>query len=65
MTRLISWNVNGLRAVLKNGFVEWLHQAKPDVLCIQESRVLPQELDEIHRNPNGYRSYWHPATKKG
>ena len=65
MARLISWNVNGLRAVLKNGFLEWLHQTKPDILCIQESRVLPQELDEEHKNPKGYRSYWHPAMKKG
>lgn len=65
MTRVLSWNVNGLRAVLKNGFFDWLHHAKPDILCIQESRVLPQDLNDAHRNPKGYRSYWHPAVKKG
>ncbi len=65
MARLISWNVNGLRAVLKAGFLEWLHRVQPDVLCIQESRVLPQELDDAHRSPEGYTSYWHPAMKKG
>jgi exodeoxyribonuclease III len=63
--RLLSWNVNGLRAALKNGFLAWLHQAEPDVVCIQESRVLPQDLDETLRRPNGYHSYWHPAAKNG
>lgn len=65
MATILSWNVNGLRAVLKNGFTDWLHAVKPDVLCLQESRVLPEELSDAQRNPEGYYSFWNPAQKKG
>ena len=65
MTILLSWNVNGLRAVLKNGFSEWLQQTQPDVLCLQESRVLPADLTDEQREPEGYHTYWNPAEKKG
>ncbi|MBW7865325.1 MAG: exodeoxyribonuclease III [Candidatus Hydrogenedentes bacterium] len=65
MTTILSWNVNGLRAALKNGFMEWFGGARPDVLCIQESRVLPEELDMEVLGAFGYHSYWNPAQKKG
>jgi exodeoxyribonuclease III len=63
--RILSWNVNGLRAVVRNGFLGWLEQAQPDVLCLQETRVHPGELDLAIREPKGYRSFWQPALKKG
>ncbi|MBI1318362.1 MAG: exodeoxyribonuclease III [Candidatus Hydrogenedens sp.] len=63
--RILSWNVNGLRAVLKSGFLDWLKQERPDVLCLQESRVHPGELDPAALEPFGYKSYWNPAEKKG
>lgn len=62
---VISWNVNGLRAVLKKGFREWFAEAQPDILCLQESRVLPDELSDADRTPDGYTSHWMPAKKRG
>jgi exodeoxyribonuclease-3 len=63
--KLISWNVNGVRAVHKKGFLEWLEDADPDILCIQETKAhvdqLPNELLEDH----GYHNYWHSAEKRG
>lgn len=63
--KILSWNVNGLRAVLKSGFLEWLKTEKPDILCLQESRVLPGEVEAAALAPFGYKSYWNPAQKKG
>ena len=63
--KIVSWNVNGLRAAAKNGFLGWLELAGPDILCIQETRVRPEELDESLLNPFGYHSCWNPAEKKG
>jgi len=65
MITVVSWNVNGLRAALKNGFMDWLERSRPDILCLQETRVLPEELDEAVRAPFGYQSWWNPAQKKG
>ena len=63
--KVFSWNVNGLRAVHKKGFLEWVSKARPDVLCLQETKAhfdqLPGELKEV----KGYRSYFHSAKKKG
>jgi len=63
--RLFSWNVNGLRACGRKGFLDWLSEAQPDVLGIQETRALPEQLDEELREPNGYRTHFHPAERKG
>lgn len=65
MTVVISWNVNGIRAVLKNGFMEWLLREQPDILCLQETRALPRDLSEDLLSPDGYISLWHPAKKRG
>lgn len=65
MTVLYSWNVNGLRAVLKNGFMDWFSQANPDILCLQETRLLPEEAPAELRNAPGYHVYWNPAEKRG
>lgn len=63
--RVLSWNVNGLRAVAKNGFFEWLAEESPDVLCLQETKCMIDDLDFTQRLPNGYTSYFHSAEKKG
>ena len=65
MTRIVSWNVNGVRAAVRYGFLTWLEQARPDVLCIQETRVTPAELDKALLEPAGYMTYWQPAQRKG
>lgn len=63
--RLISWNVNGIRAVQKKGFVEWLQSSGGDVVCIQETKAHKEQLDDelIHVEP--YTSEWFSAEKKG
>jgi len=63
--RLFSWNVNGLRACGRKGFLDWLETEKPDVLGLQETRALPEQLEEPIRNPDGYQVHFHPAEKKG
>ncbi len=65
MTTILSWNVNGIRAVAKNGFLGWLEKAQPDILCLQESRALPGDLTEEVLSPKGYTTLWNPAKKKG
>lgn len=65
MTTVISWNVNGIRAATKNGFLPWLEAAQPDIVCLQESRALPGDLTEEQLAPKGYLSLWNPAKKKG
>ncbi len=63
--RLLSWNVNGLRAVLKKGFISWLKEESPDILCLQETKTseeqIPRELKEIE----GYHAYFSSAQRKG
>lgn len=65
MTTIISWNVNGIRAAARNGFMEWFAGASPDVICLQETRVHPHEVALELREPAGYKAYWHPAQRKG
>lgn len=65
MTVVISWNVNGIRAVLKNGFMDWLRQEQPDILCLQETRALPSDLSDDALQPDDYVSLWNPAQKRG
>lgn len=63
---LYSWNVNGIRAAQKKGFLDWLHATQPDILTVQETKASPEQLTEDLRNPNGYHSYWAVSTvKKG
>ncbi|MFV8225536.1 exodeoxyribonuclease III, partial [Christiangramia aquimixticola] len=63
---IISYNVNGIRAAIRKGFLEWTQQANPDVICIQEIKANPDQLDLEMFEKAGYPyHYWHPATKKG
>lgn len=62
---LYSWNVNGIRAVEKKGFLDWMHQAKPDILCLQETKADPSQLSDGLLHPDGYESYWSSAIRKG
>jgi len=60
---LISWNVNGIRAVLKKGFLEYLDREDPEILCLQETRADPDQVDlSLRRYPH---HYWNSAEKKG
>ena len=61
--KILSWNVNGLRAVQKKGFADWLRKARPDIMCMQESRALPEQVSPDW--PRTYSAHWNPAEKKG
>ena len=63
--KLISWNVNGIRAVHKKGALEWLWKEKPDIICFQETKAWPEQLKTDLLEPSGYRSYWNQAERKG
>ncbi len=61
--KLISWNVNGLRSALRKNFLEYLDAEAPEVLCVQESRCTPEDVEQLW--PAAYATYWHMAEKKG
>jgi exodeoxyribonuclease-3 len=63
--RLLSWNVNGVRAVHKKGFADWFKKDAPDVLCLQETKAQLDQLDPETSQPAGYCSEWHWGEKKG
>ncbi len=63
---LLSWNVNGLRAALGKGFLHWLDRAKPDVICLQETKASHDQLGPEVTAHDSYHSYWHSSSiKKG
>lgn len=64
--RIISWNVNGLRANVKKGGFDWFLNNAPDIYCIQETKAHPDQLEDGVRNPDGYYSYFdHSKGRKG
>ncbi len=63
--KIITWNVNGIRACAKKGFAQFLETEDPDILCIQESKAHVESLDESITEIPGYKSYWHSAERKG
>lgn len=64
--KIISYNVNGIRAALKKGFLDWLKAANPDVICIQETKAHQEQLDVTMFEEAGYSyHYWFSAQKKG
>ena len=60
--KLISWNVNGIRACVNKGFIEFFKDIKADIFCIQETKCQP---DQIELEFDGYKSYWNSAERKG
>ena len=64
--KVISYNVNGIRAALKKGFLDWLSAADPDVLCLQETKAQKEQLDlSLFRDAGYEHQYWYSAQKKG
>ena len=61
---LLSWNINGIRAASKKGFLDWFTHAAPDILCMQETRAGEAELPPALAQPSGYRGYWNPCRIK-
>ncbi len=63
MTKFISWNVNGIRAAIRKGFYEFINQHNPDIICIQETKAHPEQVD-IDLSDYPYQ-FWNSAEKKG
>ncbi len=62
--KILSWNVNGIRAGQKKGFLEWLQTEKPDLLFVQETKAEKEQLDEELLMPEGYLTYWNSCKRK-
>lgn len=65
MKRIISYNVNGIRAALKKGLMDWLEASQPDIFCMQEIKATPDQLENDFLENLNYHHYWYPAEKKG
>lgn len=65
LIKVISYNVNGIRAAMKKDLVGWLKSTAPDILCLQEVKALPEQVDLEPFRELGYDIHWHAAAKKG
>jgi len=63
--RIVTLNCNGLRSAASKGFFAWMEKAPPDVLCLQETRLSDEHVDDPRFHPKGYHVYFHNAQKKG
>ncbi len=63
--RILSWNVNGIRAAYKKGLLNWCSKEKPDILCVQEIKAVKEQLSDDLINVDGYASYFSSAERKG
>ena len=63
--KIYSWNVNGIRAAEKKGFLDWLQETKPDIVCLQETKAAVDQLSESLLSAHGYHTYFHSAEKRG
>jgi len=65
MKKIITYNVNGIRAALNKGFADWIKEENPDILCIQETKAQPEQIDSKVFEDQDYHCYWYSAVKKG
>jgi len=63
--RIVSYNVNGIRAAIKKGLIDWLTEYPIDVFCVQETKATPEDIDLSLFTNLGYHVAWYPAQKKG
>jgi exodeoxyribonuclease-3 len=63
--RVLSWNVNGIRAAERKGFLAWIADERPDIICVQETKANPAQLSEQLLRPSGYETFWSSAERKG
>lgn len=64
-TKIICWNVNGIKAAVRKGLIDWLNKESPDIICLQETKTHPDILPENIQEPPGYHAYWNFPEKKG
>jgi exodeoxyribonuclease-3 len=65
MKKIISYNVNGIRAAIRKGFVDWLRDEKPDIIQLQEVKAFQEQVDVHEIEELGYTIYWFAAEKRG
>jgi len=65
MVKLVSYNVNGIRAAIKKGLIDWIKDDGADIVCIQETKSQPDQVDLSELESLGYNAFWHSAEKKG
>jgi len=63
--KIVSWNVNGIRAAMKKGFLEWVMEESPDILCVQETKARPEQVGDSLDGLDGYHAYWSWGERKG
>lgn len=63
--KIVSWNVNGIRAAEKKGFLTWLDASNADIVAVQETKAHPDQVSAALREPSGYHTEWCAAEKKG
>ena len=63
--KITTWNVNGYRAVLRKEALDWISEIVPDILCLQEIKVKPEQISEKEQNIEGYKAIWNPAERPG
>lgn len=65
MRRIITYNVNGIRAAMGKGLIDWMKTTDPDILCVQEIKASPEQVGVFEFEEMGYHHFWYPAQKKG
>jgi exodeoxyribonuclease-3 len=65
MTKIVTYNLNGIRSAMSKGLIDWIKATNPDILCFQELKAEPGQLDLKVFDDAGYYHYWYPAQKKG
>jgi exodeoxyribonuclease III len=65
MSKIISYNVNGIRSAMSKGLIDWMKASEPEVLCLQEIKATPEQVGVFELEEMGYHHYWYPAQKKG
>ncbi|MDY0076901.1 MAG: exodeoxyribonuclease III [Bacteroidales bacterium] len=63
--KIISYNVNGIRAAINKGFLEWLAASNADIVCLQEIKAMHEQIPLLDFDALGYHHFWYPAQKKG
>jgi exodeoxyribonuclease-3 len=62
--KIVSWNVNGIRAVAKKGFLDWMKEAKADIVCVQETKADVDKIPDVIRGLDGYHTFFHSCSIK-
>lgn len=65
MKKIVTYNVNGIRAALSKGLLDWITAVNPDIVCFQETKAQPEQIPTLEFNALGYHCYWFSAKKKG